>query len=121
MVNIFQNLNTKNEEALVKKLAWRQARSHMKGPQHPDDIEEAVSKSKKIFRHILSQRKIERSRRGKSKTRKQSAKKAVARSRTKKPVARSRTKKSVARSRNKKAVARSRTKKPVAKKKRRVN
>ena len=59
-IDIFKNLNTKNEEAFVKKLAWKKASSNMKGPQHPDDIEEAISKSKKIFRQILSQRKKER-------------------------------------------------------------
>jgi hypothetical protein len=103
--DIFQNLNTKNEEALVKKLAWKQASSHMKGPQHPDDIEDAISKSKKIFRNILSQRKIERAKRSKSQIKKTPVKKASIKSSVKKPVSK------------KKHVVKSHVKKPVSKKK----
>ena len=64
--NIYENLNTKNEEAFVKKLAWKKASSGMKGPQHPDDIEEARSEAKKIFRNFISLRKKERALREKA-------------------------------------------------------
>ena len=65
-IDIFKNLNTKDEQGFVKKLAWKKASSSMKGSQHPDDIEEAKLKSKKLFRQILSERKKERVAREKS-------------------------------------------------------
>ena len=73
-IDIFKNLNTKDEEAFVKKLAWKKASSGMKGPQHPDDIEEARSKAKKIFRNFISLRKRERAVREKARNKKQSPK-----------------------------------------------
>lgn len=73
-IDIFKNLNTKDEEAFVKKLAWKKASSGMKGPQHPDDIEEARSKAKKIFRNFISLRKKERQSRLKMKGAKSSPK-----------------------------------------------
>ena len=73
-IDIFKNLNTKDEEAFVKKLAWKKASSGMKGPQHPDDIEEARSKAKKIFRNFISLRKRERAVREKARNKTQSPK-----------------------------------------------
>ena len=65
--SIYENLNTKNEEAFVKKLAWKKATSSWKNPkQHPDDIMEAESRSKKFFRNFISLRKRERALREKA-------------------------------------------------------
>ena len=67
--NIYENLNTKNEEAFVKKLAWKKATSSWKNPkQHPDDIMEAESRAKKFFRNFISLRKKERAIRAKART-----------------------------------------------------
>jgi hypothetical protein len=67
--SIYENLNTKNEEAFVKKLAWKKATSSWKNPkQHPDDIMEAESRSKKFFRNFISLRKKERAIRAKART-----------------------------------------------------
>ena len=65
--SIYENLNTKNEEAFVKKLAWKKATSSWKNPkQHPDDIMEAQSRAKKFFRNFISLRKKERALREKA-------------------------------------------------------
>ncbi len=67
--NIYEKLNTKNEEAFVKKLAWKKATSSWKNPkQHPDDIMEAESRAKKFFRNFISLRKKERAIRAKART-----------------------------------------------------
>ena len=67
--SIYEKLNTKNEEAFVKKLAWKKATSSWKNPkQHPDDIMEAESRAKKFFRNFISLRKKERALREKART-----------------------------------------------------
>ncbi len=73
--NIYEKLNTKNEEEFVKKLAWKKATSSWKNPkQHPDDIMEAESRAKKFFRNFISLRKRERAVREKARAKKGSPK-----------------------------------------------
>jgi hypothetical protein len=65
--SIYEKLNTKHEEAFVKKLAWKKATSSWKSrKQHPDDIMEAESRAKKFFRNFISLRKKERALREKA-------------------------------------------------------
>jgi hypothetical protein len=61
--SIYENLNTKNEDTLVKKLAWKKATSSIRGAEHPYEVE---LRANKFFKQFIRLRKKERALREKA-------------------------------------------------------